>query len=192
MSNNLKFVLVTGLMGSGKSNLLREYMLNFKTQVVEFTRPPVEAKFQGQDFEFLDNIFGIRNRKNQYIYNFYELDAPTIKRWTQFIQIADSIIIVANINQLKQYSTPEALLDVILEHAPDTPLQFVAVNFDTFQTAKQDIEEKYKTGRITAKHEIVGITDEEKIFDEVYGERFMLSAEKLKEIFDWHLDLEDN
>ena len=52
-----KYILITGLMGSGKSTIISEYMIEFPTE--EFTSPPVEAKFRGMDFQFIDDIFGI-------------------------------------------------------------------------------------------------------------------------------------
>ncbi len=179
------FVLLTGLMSAGKSTILREYMLNFKT--IEFTRPPVEAKFQGKDFEFLDSIFAIRNRADQKVYNFYELDAPTVKKWIQFISIADGIIVVANINQKIQYSKPKALLDVILENAPNTPILFVIGNYDDYDAAKQKVIEDYRTDRVKPDNlEFIALGKGKEYFDDVYGKRIQFDNNVLKSIFEYH------
>lgn len=184
-----RYILITGLMGSGKSTILREYMLNFKTmaQFTDFNRPPVEAKFQGQDFEFLDNIFGIRDRESKDIFNFYELDAPTIKRWTQFIKVADGIIIVSNLKQQKMYSDPVSLLEVILNNAPETPILFVLGNYDEYENAVIQTKDMYKTSKIKEeKLGFIGLGTGEEYFDEIYGKRVRLDNEKLKQIFEWH------
>lgn len=181
-----KHILVTGLMGSGKSTLLLEYMLNFKT--IEFTKPSVEAKFQGQDFEFIDNVFAIRNNNNNNIYNFYELDAPTIKKWTQFISSADGLIIVSNQNPNRQFSTPKDLIDIILAQAPNTPLLFAASNYDDLEEAKKNIYSTYNLERIPHNnYAILGIGKGKEYFDEVYGKRHILEPGLLKNAIEWHL-----
>ena len=173
-------------MGSGKSTLLLEYMLNFKT--IEFTKPPVEAKFQGQDFEFIDNVFAIRSVFDDNIYNFYELDAPTIKKWTQFISSADGIIIVSNQNPARQYSTPKDLIKIILDNAPYTALLFVASNYDDFKEAKKNIRQSYNLKDIPHNnYEILGVGRGKEHFDEIYGKRHVLEQGLLKKSIEWHL-----
>lgn len=181
----MKHILVTGIMGSGKSSILMEYILNFDT--LEFTNPPVEAKFKGMDFEFIDNVFAIEDEKGT-IYNFYELDAPTIKKWTQFVSYAHGIIIVSNQNQSKQFSSPSSLMDIILEHAPTTPILFVANNYTDLHQAKEAIRKEYRTAELAHNgYEILGVAAGEKILDERYGMRCLLNPIELKKVIEWHL-----
>lgn len=99
---------------------------------------------------------------------------------------------MVNINQKKTYSTPESLIDAILDNAPNTPILFVAGNYDDFEIAKKQIIKDYKVEKIQAKHEIIGVGKGEQIFDDIYGQRTVLEPEKLKHIFEWHFHTKDN
>lgn len=140
----MPYILCTGLMGSGKSTIIREYIANFKT--IAFTAPKIEATHQGLDFEFIDNVFGIMQEKGDYIshYYYYELDAPTIKKWVQFVQIADSIIVVYNEQPIREYNPPKYLMETLLSHKKeDAKFIFVINNYSNLDTAKSNLITKY-------------------------------------------------
>jgi GTPase SAR1 family protein len=54
------YILVTGLMSSGKSTIINEYIRNFPWR--EFQKPPIEVKFQGLEFDLSDSAFALERQ----------------------------------------------------------------------------------------------------------------------------------
>jgi len=92
-------------MNSGKSTLISEYLHTFDS--VPFTPPPVTVSYKGLNFEFIDSVFAIEDDGNKF--NFYELDAPTITKWFQFVEVANAVVIVYNHNPKVEYGTHKDL-----------------------------------------------------------------------------------
>lgn len=176
------YILVTGLMSSGKSTIMREYCLNFPIE--EFQEPPVKVQFNGLDFQFIDATFAIHNDKAAF--NFYELDAPTIRKWYQFVQVADAIIIVYNQKPNVMYGTHPELRDAILSSAKqNVPIFIIANNATDLESGKIKVEEEYQTSKYSdINFEVLFMPSGENFFDEKYGRRIKLDQNQLKSIFD--------
>ncbi len=172
-------ILITGLMGSGKSTVLKEYMLNYKT--IDFEKPSVEAFDGGLEFDFIDNVFAILDEKNNIKYNFYELDAPTIKKWTQFIQIANAIIIVYNHNPSNKIGSHKELLDIIMSNS-DCPIVFVITNFKDKNKALVSFYEDYDPNHNNLKYSLKFLPKAESYFDKYFGPRFKINVETIGDI----------
>ena len=180
-----KFIGVFGMMGSGKSVLINEFLFqNRDGNFVEFTPPPVEAKFRGMDFEFVDQIFALEREKVQY--NFYELDAPTINKWTQFIGIADAIIIAYNFKKEDYFESPQKFIQNIDTYAkPNTPLFFVVNNCDSIEQAKSKLEELFGISKISDKPvNIRNIPPAEMEYTKPYGRRVYIEFDRLEALYD--------
>ena len=169
MGKQNKFVLVTGLMSSGKSTLMREYALNF--EVIDFTEPPIKVQFNGLDFQFIDATFAIDSAAN--VVNFYELDAPTIRKWYQFVEVADAVMIVYNHNPAVTYGTHGQLKDAIYQTLDDSkPIFFVLNNFHDRKKVEEDIKLDYDFEGFPDKNFILlEMPKGENFFDQTYGRR---------------------
>ncbi|MDH5646721.1 MAG: GTPase domain-containing protein, partial [Candidatus Heimdallarchaeota archaeon] len=180
------YILVTGLMGSGKSTLINEFIIRF--EIEPFTKPPVEAKFRGMDFEFIDSVFALK--KNDIQYNFYELDEPTINKWVQFINVADVIILVHNKNPKQFYDNHQRLIDNILKHSSDnTPIIFVINNTDDLDDISE-IEKYYSASNIKNREIVkIMIGSQESTFDEKFGYRIKIPDQQLSELYDRAIQL---
>ena len=67
-----RYVGIFGLMGSGKSVVINEFIYqNKEIKFLNFDAPPVQAKFRGMSLSFVDDIFAIEKNKNKI--NFFEL-----------------------------------------------------------------------------------------------------------------------
>ena len=70
-----RYVGIFGLMGSGKSVVINEFMYqNKEIKFLDFDAPPVQAKFRGMSLSFVDDIFAIEKNKNKI--NFFENFEP--------------------------------------------------------------------------------------------------------------------
>jgi GTPase SAR1 family protein len=174
-------------MGSGKSTIIREYLIENQTE--EFTPPPVEAKFRGMDFQFIDDIFALR-RDDNYV-NFYELDAPTINKWTQFVKVADAIIIVYNYTKSDYFEDPTQFITSIAQHATTgIPLFFVVNNCDTEELAREKLEQQFKISELNSKHKIhiTPIPTGEMYFSERHGKRIRINMKIVENMYQTVLD----
>lgn len=165
-------------MNSGKSTLISEYLHAYDS--VPFTPPPVTVSYKGLNFEFIDSVFALEDNGSRY--NFYELDAPTITKWFQFVEIANAVVIVYNHNPKVQYGTHEDLADAVFSHVNDeTPVIFVLNNYDDREEAELQLRQKYELDRF-AKNNII-ITSVEKgkpYFDNRFGNRVELALDQLQ------------
>ena len=100
------FCLVTGLMGAGKSTLMAQNSV----LKVKPNYPKKKIKL------FFDTTFGCRLPNTSDVLNYFELDAPTIKTWTEYIRIADIIILVINATLItSQKEEFRTLINLILK-----------------------------------------------------------------------------
>lgn len=175
------YILVTGLMNSGKSTLIAEYLHSHKTE--EFNPPPIKVVYQGLNFEFIDSVFAIKDNENKY--NFYELDAPTISKWFQFVEVANAVVIVYNHNPSIQYGSHDSLSQSVFTHVNNsTPIIFVVNNYDELDEATEALKTKYKLSDYSDKNIIVtSIERGEPFFDNQYGNRVKLKIEELEKMF---------
>ncbi len=184
------YILCTGLMGSGKSTIIREYISNFKT--IAFTAPKIEATHQGLDFEFIDNVFGTMQEKGDYIshYYFYELDAPTIKKWVQFVQIADSIIVVYNDQPIREYNPPKYLMETLLSNKKENAkFVFVINNYSDLEIAKSNLKSKYNLDDLDPSVFVIkDLPQGTSSLEENCVPKIKLNVEKVGEIIDWTID----
>jgi len=174
-------------MSSGKSTLISEY-LHF-TQTVEFTPPPIKVTHAGLAFEFIDSVFAIERGGN--VFNFYELDAPTISKWYQFLEIADAVVIVYNLNPRFMYGSHEKFGQHLINHAKkNAPLIYALNNLDGDEDeAKVQLAQYYDLSNANHQIEVVSITKGNPFFDEVYGSRTELKKEELERLYDTVLSL---
>jgi hypothetical protein len=165
-------------MSSGKSTLITEYLHAFDS--VQFTPPPVTVTYKGLNFEFIDSVFAVEENGNKF--NFYELDAPTITKWFQFVEIANAVVIVYNHNPRIEYGTHEALADAVFSHIENnTPVIFVLNNFENLDEAKKSLHQKYDLDRFEGKNIIfTSVKKGEPFFDNQYGNRVKLQPEDLQ------------
>ncbi len=174
------YILVTGLMNSGKSTLIAEYLHSHKTE--EFNPPPIKVVYQGLNFEFIDSVFAIEDNGNKY--NFYELDAPTISKWFQFIEIANAVVIVYNHNPSIQYGSHDGLSQAVFSHVKNSiPIIFVVNNYDELKEATDALKNKYNLPNYTDKKIIItSIEKGEPFFDNQYGNRVKLKIDELEKM----------
>ena len=168
-------------MSSGKSTIMSEYSHAFGTD--EFTAPPIKVTHEGLDFQFLDAIAA--KIDGDFKFNYYELDAPTVQKWHQFIEIADAVIIVYNHAPHKVYGNHENLADKIFAHIKtDAHLFFVANNSSDTQKSKDAVTKIYRLDeRNDRKMTILALTTGEEYFDTQYGRRVKLNLDELENIF---------
>ena len=167
-------------MNSGKSTLISEYLHSHETR--EFNPPPIKVVHQGLNFEFLDSVFAIEG--NGANYNFYELDAPTISKWFQFIEVANAVVVVYNHNPSIQYGSHERLSEAVFSHVEDsTPIIFVINNYDDFDEAIEAMKTKYELSKYKENNIIfTSIEKGEPFFDNNYGNRVKLNLEELEKM----------
>lgn len=126
-----KFVLVTGLMGSGKSSLMRANSLS----KVDYAEPLPD------DNIFYDNIFGYEY-KDGAVVNFFEVDGPTVKTWVKFIKRSVTVIMVVRLKMLQ--TRTEELCDlynhIYNELAPGSKLVIV---INTYSGRPRELIRKY-------------------------------------------------
>jgi hypothetical protein len=186
----MPWILCTGLMGSGKSTIIREYIANFKT--IAFTPPKIEATHQGLEFEFIDNVFGIMQEKGEFVshYYFYELDAPTIKKWVQFVKIADSIIVVYNDQPIREYNPPKYLMETLLNHKKkEAKFIFVINNYSDFNIAKSNLIEKYNLDRLDPSAFVIkDLPRGSSSLIDITVPKISLDIEKVGDIINWTID----
>lgn len=167
-------------MNSGKSSLISEYLHVYPS--VEFNPPPIKVTFEGLDFEFIDSVFAVE--ENGHTYNFYELDAPTIQKWYQFVEVASAVVIVYNDNPKTQYGTHDQLADAIFNHTKQSnPIIMVLNNFENLDEANKAMNDKYKLNE-RPNHQIfkTNISPGESFFDDKYGPRIRLDTQQLREM----------
>ncbi len=112
-----RFCLVTGQMGSGKSTILKQVPFPKK----EGYPPQTDVNL------FFDTLFGIARPKGGTTI-FYELDGPTVLTWHQFITAADMIIHVVNYNNLeKEYDDIIILHEHLRKYSKQTARIIVAI-----------------------------------------------------------------
>ncbi|OLS22155.1 MAG: hypothetical protein HeimC2_30420 [Candidatus Heimdallarchaeota archaeon LC_2] len=174
------YILVTGLMNSGKSTLISEYLHSHETR--EFNPPPIKVVYQGLNFEFLDSVFAIEENENNY--NFYELDAPTISKWFQFIEVANAVVIVYNDKPTVQYGSHDSLSEAVFSHVNDsTPIIFVINNYDDLDEATEVMRKKYNLSNYNEKNIIITSVEKgQAFFDKKYGNRVKLKIEELEKM----------
>ncbi|MHA2033231.1 MAG: hypothetical protein ACW99Q_28000 [Candidatus Kariarchaeaceae archaeon] len=175
------YILVTGLMSSGKSTIINEYIRNFPWR--EFQKPPIEVKFQGLEFDLSDSAFSLE--REDINYNFYELDAPTVQKWVEFIQMADAIVIVYNHAPKLRYGSHEDLSHAIFENrGGDVPVIFIINNFTNYEEAKSALIQKYRLSQRDNDRVIYLKIGKGKIYrDDKYGVRLALDKDSLESIF---------
>ncbi|MHA2250388.1 MAG: hypothetical protein ACXAD7_08495 [Candidatus Kariarchaeaceae archaeon] len=181
------YILVTGLMSSGKSTLMNEYMHAFPFE--DFTKPPNVVKFRGMEFEFIDPAFAINYEGNKY--NFYELDAPTIQKWVQFIKMADAVMLVHNLRPKIVYGSPAKLMSAIEDNVrKNTPILLIANNSKSEEEAIENTKSMYVFQRLKESDiKIAVISSGERYFDRNYGVRIKMSEDHLKDVFFGVIDL---
>ncbi|MHA2029962.1 MAG: hypothetical protein ACW99A_06580 [Candidatus Kariarchaeaceae archaeon] len=169
-------------MSSGKSTLITEYLHAFES--VKFTPPPVTVTYKGLNFEFIDSVFAVEENGNRF--NFYELDAPTISKWFQFVEIANAVVIVYNHSPRIEYGTHESLADAVFSHIENnTPVIFVLNNFENIEEAKLRLHQKYDLDRYKGKNIIFASVEKgEPFFDTQYGNRVKLDPKDLQNMVD--------
>ncbi len=113
------FCLVTGLMGSGKSTIMKQ----LPYPKLDGYPPETETKI------FFDNLFALKKPDGSNTI-FFELDGPTILSWHQFIQVSNVVVqvvrfehTVENLDQVIQ------LAEHILVHKPPATKFFLAVTY---------------------------------------------------------------
>lgn len=165
-------------MNSGKSTLISEYLHAFDS--VPFSPPPVTVSYKGLNFEFIDSVFAIGENGSKF--NFYELDAPTITKWFQFVEIASAVVIVYNHNPKVQYGTHKDLADSVFSHTKnDTPIIFVLNNYDDYDEAVLSLRQKYELDRYAEKNIITTAVEKgESYFDNKFGNRVKLDLNQLQ------------
>ncbi|MHA2502860.1 MAG: hypothetical protein ACXAE3_08325 [Candidatus Kariarchaeaceae archaeon] len=179
-----KFVGIFGMMGSGKSTLINEYLIERpESRVIEFTPPPVEAKFRGMDFEFVDQIFALQ--ENGITFNFYELDAPTINKWTQFIHIADAIVIAYNYLKDDYFESPKQFITNIRTFSrPEIPLFFVVNACPTLEQARDKLEDVFTISQFGDRSmKIINIPSGEIEFTQSFGRRVRIDISILDTLY---------
>ncbi len=115
-----EFVLVTGVMGSGKSTIMSQYT----GVTVNPKIPPV-----GKNILY-DNLFGIEICEG-FVANFFEIDGPTVTSWTKFIEIARRVILVVNYeHRLKKLDKINHLINHVLKYlGKDARLVIILNNY---------------------------------------------------------------
>ena len=122
-----RYIGIFGLMGSGKSVVINEFMFQNKDiQFLDFDAPPVDARFRGMPFTFIDDIFAIE--KNKIKINFFELDAPTINQWKEFIQVCEGIILVYNFEKDEYFENHLVFINNILEYSKKDVIIGIIIN----------------------------------------------------------------
>jgi hypothetical protein len=164
-------------MNSGKSTLISEYLHAFDS--APFTPPPVTVSYKGLNFEFIDSVFALKENGNKF--NFYELDAPTITKWFQFVEIAHAVVVVYNHNPKVQYGTHEALAATVFSHITNnTPVIFVLNNYEDLDEATKALRTKYKLDNYEQNNIIVTSVEKgEPFFDNQFGNRVKLDLDQL-------------
>lgn len=121
------FCLVTGLMGSGKSTIMKQ----LPYPKLDGYPPETDSKL------FFDNLFALK-RPDGYNAIFFELDGPTVLSWDQFIGISDVVVQVIRygdlINNLDEVRT---LAEHILSHKSESGKFILAVTY-----SPEDLESK--------------------------------------------------
>ena len=174
-------------MSSGKSTLISEY-LHF-TQTVEFNPPPIKVTHEGLAFEFIDSVFAIERGGD--VFNFYELDAPTISKWYQFLEIADAVVVVYNLNPRFMYGSHEKFGQHLIKYVKkDAPIIYALNNLDGDEDeAKVQLAQYYDLSTNHHPIEVVAVTKGIPFFDEVYGSRTELKKEELERLYNTVLNL---
>ncbi len=122
-----RYVGIFGLMGSGKSVVINEFMYqNKEIKFLDFDAPPVQAQFRGMSFSFIDDIFAIE--KNKIKINFFELDAPTINQWKEFIQVCEGLILVYNFEKDEYFEDHLVFINNILEYSKKDVVIGIIIN----------------------------------------------------------------
>ena len=149
---------------------------------VPFSPPPVTVSYKGLNFEFIDSVFALGDNGNKF--NFYELDAPTITKWFQFVEIAHAVVIVYNHNPKVQYGTHKDLAESVFSHTNNkTPIIFVLNNFDDKDEARIALYQKYELDSYTKKNMIITAVEKgESYFDNKFGNRVKLDLNQLQQM----------
>ena len=114
-----EFVLVTGLMGSGKSTFMQHYS---STQINPEI-PPV-----GKNILY-DNILGVSVGDNK-VANFFEIDGPTVTSWTKFIEISRIAVVLVNTLMTDRVDRIEKLMKHIFHHKrPESRIVVILNNY---------------------------------------------------------------
>ena len=122
-----RYVGIFGLMGSGKSVVINEFMYqNKEIKFLDFDAPPVQAKFRGMSLSFVDDIFAMEKNKNKI--NFFELDAPTINQWKEFIQVCEGLILVYNFEKDEYFEDHLVFINNILEYSKKDVVIGIIIN----------------------------------------------------------------
>ena len=168
-------------MSSGKSTLMNEYMHAFPFK--DFTKPPNVVKFRGMEFEFIDPAFAINYGGHNY--NFYELDAPTVQKWIQFIKMADAVMLVHNLQPKIVYGSHGKLMSAIEDNIREnTPILLIANNYESEEEAIEKTKSMYVFQRLEESDiEVVIISSGDTYFDKNYGMRIKMNEDHLKDVF---------
>lgn len=115
-----EFVLVTGLMGSGKSTFMKHY----SSTRINPKIPPV-----GKNILY-DNIFGVSIGDNK-VANFFEIDGPTVTSWTKFIEISRITVVVVNTLMTDRLDRIEKLMKHVFHHKrPESRIVVILNNYE--------------------------------------------------------------
>jgi len=184
------YIGVFGMMGSGKSVLINEFIHERDhAEISKFIPPPVEAKFRGMDFEFVDQIFAVE--RDGILYNFFELDAPTINKWTQFIEITDAIIIAYNYTKDDYFESPLKFIANIKSYTtPEVPIYIVVNNCDDIDAATNRLEEVFDLSNQLRGYQvdIRVIPTAEIEYTKEHGRRVMVEISRLDELYESVID----
>ncbi len=184
------FILVTGLMGSGKSAIMDEYERTFPVE--KFNKPPIKVFFQGLEFEFIDSTFALRAGENTF--NFFELDAPTIQKWVQFIKVSELIIIIHNHAPKNVYGSYLNLRDTVLNNKQkEASILFVLNNFANTDGVVSKMKKLYELEKVEINsYDIMLLPSGETYFDKIYGKRVKFGRNDLRGIFSRSIEQIDN
>ncbi|RMG33526.1 MAG: leucine-rich repeat domain-containing protein [Methanobacteriota archaeon] len=113
------FCLVTGLMGSGKSTIMKQ----LPYQKFDGYPPKTDTPL------FFDNLFALE-RPDGYSTIFFELDGPTILSWHQFIGTSDVVVQVIRFDDIhNNIDEVVQLAEHILKHKSEKGKFFLAISY---------------------------------------------------------------